>query len=51
MYQKAGGLLDPWWPILYLLSFFSFSPISSFVSPEKHFSGCVTSQNLSGGNL
>ena len=28
-----------------------FSHISSFVSPEKHFSGYLTSQNLSGGNF
>jgi len=41
---KACGLLDPWWTNLYLVL---FSPISSFLSPEKHFSGYETSQNLS----
>jgi hypothetical protein len=41
---KKYGLLDPRWTILKL---FSLSPSSAFVSSDKHFSSCLTDQNLS----
>ena len=39
---KRCGLLDPRWANLYLTTFLSLSPVSAFVSSDKHFSGYLT---------